>query len=105
MKRRIKSIQAFETPIGLGMAYMDVAPTFHPPSLAEEPAPKMNKLLKRLLKQQAEELLRFRQKNLTKQPKVTMPLVTHSFYDPSPLNLPPLFTASADTSTRRKRKH
>jgi hypothetical protein len=100
MKHRIKSLEAFETPIGVGMAYIDPIPTFHPPSLTEEPAPKMNKLLKRLLKQQAEELLRFRQKNLSKQPKVTMPLVTTTFFDPSPINLPSPFFASA----RRKRK-
>lgn len=99
--KRIKSLEAFETPIGMGLAYIEPIPTFHPPSLREEPAPKMNKLLQRLLKQQEIEIQKFRHRLLLKQPKVTMPVVNQAFYDPTPIFSPSMF----GTGTTKKKKY
>lgn len=91
MKRRIKSLEAFENTVGTGSLYIDPVPTFHPPSLKDNPKPKLNKLLQRLLKEQEAELFIFRNKLTRHQASPMLPMVTRALYDPSPIFVTPLF--------------
>ena len=95
MNKKIQSIQAFDVPIGMGYAYIEPLPTFHPPSLPKSPESKATKLMQRLLKQEEQKIKEFRNRLLLKQPKTVMPMVQVTAIDPTPLNLPPLFHASA----------
>ena len=95
--KRIKKIEAFETPVGLGLGYIEPLPSFHPPSLKQTDEPKPTKLMQRLLKQNEEEFKQFRNQLLLKQPKVVMPMVTTVQVDQTPLNLPPLFASKNKT--------
>jgi hypothetical protein len=102
MKHKVKSVKAFfELPVGAGQFYIEPIPTFHPPSLGVAPTPKVNKLLLRLMKQKEIEMRQFRNRLLQKQPKNVMPMMERAAYDPTPLNLPPLFHAAA---TKRKKR-
>jgi hypothetical protein len=91
MKRK-RSILAFDS-FGPGSFYLDVVPTFHPPSLISRPEQKVTKLMKRLLKEQTERMRQFSWDLTRRLPSPAMPTVSRSFINNDQLNLPPMFAS------------
>lgn len=71
---------------GLGaIGYIEMPPTFHPPSLPPQPEQRTSRLLEKFLKREEPKRRKFWKDYLNKQTKVVMPHVTTVQIDPSPI--------------------
>lgn len=89
----MKRIKQIEADYNISMFYMDVVPTFRPPSLPNRPEKKATKLMKRLMKEQTERMREFSWELTRRLPSPAIPTVNRSFINNDQLNLPPMFAS------------